>query len=125
MQTYVLALAGKVWLVQAHQQTGGGMKDHFIQRVDLIVLCAFKDWHVAALFTSIANMSGNSEDWCQCNADQFEKDLFLTRRRLERSRKHLVDHGYIETKRAGIPARSWYRLTPKGVALALSTKEAA
>lgn len=103
------------------------MEDHILFQlaIERRVLLVFKDWHVAVLFTSIASMADNSEDWCQCNADQFEKELLLTRRRMERARKYLADHGYIETKRAGIPARSWYRLTPKGVALASPTKEAA
>ena len=88
------------------------------------VLHELRDWHVAVFFTSIANMAEGSREWCQRNAEEFEKEMLLTRRPMLRSRKYLVDHGYIETKRAGLPARSWYRLTPKGAALASLIKEA-
>jgi len=83
------------------------------------ILHELGDWHVAALFTSIAT---ESADWQHHTFEWFENDWLLTRRPFERARKALVDGGYIEVKRAGIPARSWYRLTPKGVALLKGAK---
>jgi len=104
------------------------------------ILHELGDWHVAALFTDIALWSkmyvshqrnhnfeyphGIEPDkgWCYRSAEDFERDWLLTRRPMERSRKALIESGYIEMKRVGIPARSWYRLTPKGAALAWPDK---
>lgn len=86
------------------------------------VLHTLGDWHIAVMFTGIAEMADHSDEWFQCDAAYFEEEWMLGRRPLVRAREYLADKGYIEAKRAGMPARSWYRLTPKGVTLASTIK---
>lgn len=81
------------------------------------VLHTLKDWHITVFFAGITEIGDHSGEWFQCDAVYFEEEWLLTRRTLVRAREFLAENGYIETKRRGMPARTWYRFTVKGIAL--------
>ena len=49
-------------------------------------------------------------DWTVLTHEQVKDDIGMTTTRQVKYFKELVKHGYIETKRKGVPGRRWVRL---------------
>lgn len=63
-------------------------------------------WHELAYRSEFEDEDG----WISLTADDIEYETTITRRQQERARKVLRDRGLLEEKRAGQPARLWFRI---------------
>jgi hypothetical protein len=66
-----------------------------------------------------SDRTNNPEGWFWKTAEEWTEETCLTRREQETCRKRLLQLGFIEEKRTGIPARMFYRLRKDQITTAL------
>lgn len=97
------------------------MSDHL--KIQKRVLTELGDVAATILLADLHQRATSEEEWMARSAEGLQDDWLLTRRLLERGRDLLINRGYIEMKRAGIPSRTWYRVTSKGMELQSGGKQ--
>lgn len=56
------------------------------------------------------NRTKNDEGWFYKDQREWEEETGLTRREQESARRHLIEAGYLEEERRGVPCRLFYRV---------------
>lgn len=62
------------------------------------------------------------DGWFTRSRDQWTQDTGLSRWELETARRALRDAGFLDERRAGLPAKLWYRVRADRVWLALQAE---
>ena len=64
-------------------------------------------------------LAQKTEGWFMCSQEQWTQETGLSRWEQETARRALRTGGFLEERRAGMPAKLWFRVRPEAVGRAL------